>query len=111
MDLNAEFISPMGFLAAADYHCCGAKFPPIVRCHEINRSLGGFGLGTLLFLHRKAHSVVIKKARPALAEDESKSDSTAPTTPVWQPIQAFLIYRISGGLLFRHGHQHRFGTG
>jgi hypothetical protein len=80
-------------------------------CAEINRSLGGFGLGTLLFLHRKAHSVEIKNARPALAEDESKSNSTAPTTPVWQPIQAFLIFRISGGLLFRHSHQHRFGTG
>jgi sulfate permease, SulP family len=62
--------------------------------------LGGFGLGTLLYLNRISQSVEIEKAWLVLGEDAAESDSTAPYNAGLATDPNILVYRISGAFFF-----------
>jgi sulfate permease, SulP family len=62
--------------------------------------LGGFGLGTLLFLDRISKSVDIEKAWPTLDEDGRENDSTATYNAGLATDPDILVYRISGSFFF-----------
>jgi sulfate permease, SulP family len=62
--------------------------------------LGGFGLGTLLFLNRMAQSVEIERAWPGLDDDPPESDTDAPYNAGLATDPNILVYRISGAFFF-----------
>lgn len=64
-------------------------------CHDLTAGiLAGFGLGTLLFLQRVAHSVEIKKAWPPLAEDKPVTNMMAPYDARVVSDPDILFYRL-----------------
>ncbi len=62
--------------------------------------LGGFGLGTLVFLSRIAKSVEIERAWPGVAEDPPVNDTDAPYNAGLATDPNILVYRISGAFFF-----------
>lgn len=64
--------------------------------------LVGFGLGTLLFLHRMAETVSVESHRPFVADDAA--DDSADLRTRYDPAQAtdpdLMVYRISGAFFF-----------
>jgi SulP family sulfate permease len=60
--------------------------------------LVGFGLGTLLFLHRMAQAVEVQTGLPLVAEDEA--DARTPYNPAPASDPEILVHRISGAFFF-----------
>ena len=60
--------------------------------------LVGFGLGTLLFLHRMAQAVEVQTGLPLVAQDEA--DGTTPYDPARASDPDILVHRISGAFFF-----------
>lgn len=61
--------------------------------------LVGFGLGTLLFLHRMAQAVEVQTGVPMVAEDQA-DDSHAPYDPRLASDPDVVVHRISGAFFF-----------
>jgi len=64
--------------------------------------LVGFGLGSLLFVHRMAHAVEVERPRP-LAADDRPDDANGERRPYDASVATdrdVLVYRISGAFFF-----------
>ena len=65
--------------------------------------LVGFGLGTLLFMHRMAHAVEVENVRPVAEDDASDIAVTGGRQPydaVVATDRDVVVYRISGAFFF-----------
>jgi SulP family sulfate permease len=65
--------------------------------------LVGFGLGTLLFLHRMAEIAHVDEGMPAILDDQADSVrdlDTAPYDPATATDKDVIVYRISGAFFF-----------
>lgn len=62
--------------------------------------LVGFGLGTLLFLHRMAQAVEIDGGGPATLDDIADGSEAAPSDPALAADPDIVVYRISGAFFF-----------
>jgi len=65
--------------------------------------LVGFGLGTLLFMHRMAHAVEVENVRPVAEDDASDIAVTGGRQPydaVVATDREVVVYRISGAFFF-----------
>lgn len=63
----------------------------------------GFGLGTLLFMHRMAEAVAVENVRPVVEEDVPDSDRARGRQPYDASIATdpdVVVYRISGAFFF-----------
>ena len=65
--------------------------------------LVGFGLGTLLFMHRMAHAIEVENVWPMAEDDASDTAATGgrqPYDPVMATDREVVVYRISGAFFF-----------
>ncbi len=63
--------------------------------------LVGFGIGTLLFLHRMAQAVEIERAGPAVVEQDKPDEQSRPPYDVATATDPnVIVYRISGAFFF-----------
>ena len=64
-------------------------------------SLVGFSMGTLLFLHRMAKSLEVKKEFPSIQEDaEDSEEKSAGYTKHLMTDSKVIVYRLSGAFFF-----------
>jgi SulP family sulfate permease len=65
--------------------------------------LVGFGLGTLLFMHRMAQTVEVEQGRPTLEDDIADTANGTPRKPYDAALATdrdIIVYRISGAFFF-----------
>ena len=65
--------------------------------------LAGFGLGTMLFMHRMARAVDVQQGKPMVEEDVPDSDNgnrARPYDPTIATDRDIVVYRISGAFFF-----------
>lgn len=62
--------------------------------------LAGFGIGTLIFLHRMAQAVEVERPLPAVEDDQADEAERRPYDPTLASDPDIVVYRISGAFFF-----------